>query len=67
MLKYFRRKLEVTGVNVHLNTRVDAATLAAGRFDEVFLATGVTPRTPRFPARIIRRSSYVDVLARRAR
>ncbi len=67
MLKYFKRKLEVTGVNVHLNTRADAALLAAGNFEEVFLASGVTPRDPKIPgqdhAKVL---SYVDVLARRA-
>jgi 2,4-dienoyl-CoA reductase (NADPH2) len=67
MLKYFKRKLEVTGVNVHLNTRADAALLAAGQFQEVFLASGVTPRDPKIPgqdhAKVL---SYVDVLARRA-
>lgn len=67
MLKYFKRKLEVTGVNVHLNTRADAASLAAGNFEEVFLASGVTPRDPKIPgqehAKVL---SYVDVLARRA-
>ena len=67
MLKYFKRKLEVTCVNVHLNTRADAAMLAAGNFDEVFLASGVTPRDPKIPgqdhAKVL---SYVDVLARRA-
>jgi 2,4-dienoyl-CoA reductase (NADPH2) len=45
-LRYFGRQIELTGVKLHLNTRVDAATLAAGGFDEVVLATGVTPRTP---------------------
>ena len=67
MLKYFKRKLEVTGVNVHLNTRADAASLAAGNYEEVFLASGVTPRDPKIPgqdhAKVL---SYVDVLARRA-
>ena len=45
-LRYFGRQIELTGVKLHLNTRVDAAALAAGGFDEVVLATGVTPRTP---------------------
>ena len=45
-LRYFGRQIELTGVQLHLNTRVDVATLAAGGFDEVVLATGVTPRTP---------------------
>ncbi len=68
MLKYFKRKLEVTGVNLHLNTRADAALLAAGNFEEVFLASGVTPRDAKIPgqdhAKVL---SYVDVLARRAK
>jgi 2,4-dienoyl-CoA reductase (NADPH2) len=45
-LRYFGRQIELTGVKLHLNTRVDAAGLAAGGFDDVVLATGVTPRTP---------------------
>ncbi len=43
-LRYFRRMLAVTGVTLALNTRVDAAMLAA--FDEVALATGIVPRVP---------------------
>ena len=67
MLKYFRRKLEVTGVNVHFNTRAEAATLVSGAYDEVFLATGVTPRDPQIPGQDHPKVlSYVDVLARRA-
>ncbi len=45
-LRYFGRQIELTGVHLHLNTRVDAAGLAAGGFDDIVLATGVTPRTP---------------------
>jgi 2,4-dienoyl-CoA reductase (NADPH2) len=45
-LRYFRRQLELQRVDVRLSTRVDAATLATGGWDEVVLATGVTPRTP---------------------
>ncbi|WP_342115622.1 NADPH-dependent 2,4-dienoyl-CoA reductase [Pseudoduganella sp. OTU4001] len=45
-LRYFGRQIELTGVKLQLNTRVDAASLAAGGFDDVVLATGVTPRTP---------------------
>ncbi len=46
-LRYFRRKLEVTGVDVRLNTRATADTLAG--FDHVLLATGVHARRVRFP------------------
>jgi 2,4-dienoyl-CoA reductase (NADPH2) len=66
MLRYFRRKLELTGVRVHLGMRVDTQELTAGGFDEVVLATGVLPRTPDIPgvdsANVV---SYVDVLTRR--
>jgi 2,4-dienoyl-CoA reductase (NADPH2) len=42
-LRYFRRRLEQTGVEVRLGTRADVETLR-GHFDEVVLATGVVPR-----------------------
>ncbi|WP_443190707.1 oxidoreductase [Pseudomonas indica] len=48
-LRYFKRKLETTGVEVRLNTRVDVESLAAGGFDEIILATGIKPRTPEIP------------------
>lgn len=43
-LRYFRRRIDVTGVELKLNTRVEASDLTA--FDEVILATGIVPRTP---------------------
>ena len=45
-LRYFRRMLDKWQVEVKLNTRVDAGQLLAEGFDEVVLATGVTPRVP---------------------
>jgi 2,4-dienoyl-CoA reductase (NADPH2) len=48
-IRYFTRKLELTGVQVHLNTRVTAAELITGEYDEVVLATGVRPRIPDIP------------------
>jgi 2,4-dienoyl-CoA reductase (NADPH2) len=45
-LRYFKRQVELQGVNLHLNTRVDVAALVKGGYDEVVLATGVTPRRP---------------------
>ena len=48
-IRYFTRSLESAGVKVHLNTRVDAQTLVDGGYDEVVLATGVTPRVPAIP------------------
>ncbi|MGO4381247.1 oxidoreductase [Pseudoduganella sp. RAF53_2] len=45
-LRYFRRQIELKGVELRLNTRANVDMLAKGDFDEVVLATGVTPRKP---------------------
>ncbi len=63
-LRYFRHRLEETGVDVKLSTRANAATLAD--YDEVVLATGVVPRKANFPGhdhpRVV---GYLDVLSGR--
>ena len=46
-IRYYRHEVQRTGVKVQLNTRVSHDTLAG--FDEVVIATGVKPRTPKFP------------------
>jgi 2,4-dienoyl-CoA reductase (NADPH2) len=46
-IRYYSRRLDVTGVKVHLGSRVSAAELSD--FDEIVLATGVEPRTPSIP------------------
>jgi 2,4-dienoyl-CoA reductase (NADPH2) len=62
-LRYFRRQIELKGVDLRLNTRADVATLAQGGFDDVVLATGVTPRTPDIPGiEHPKAMSYLDVL-----
>ena len=65
-LRYFARRLEITGVRLHLSRRASAADLIAQRFDEVVLATGVLPRAPMIPGadgpNVL---SYVDVLLHR--
>ncbi|MEV3859154.1 NADPH-dependent 2,4-dienoyl-CoA reductase [Streptomyces sp. NPDC050095] len=43
-LRYFRTQLELHGVTVELNTHVDADALDG--YDEIVVATGVSPRTP---------------------
>ncbi|MGW6423973.1 oxidoreductase [Nocardia sp. NPDC055053] len=48
-IRYFRRKIELTGVTLHLEKRVDADELIAGKYDSVVLATGVRPRIPNIP------------------
>ena len=62
-LRYYRKQLNLCGVHVHLNRRASATQLLQGGFDEVILATGVTPRNPHIEG-IDHTSvlSYVDVL-----
>ena len=63
-LRYFGRRIDKTGVKLQLNTRVAAADLAA--FDEVILATGISPRQPPIAGidhpKVL---SYLDVLKHR--
>ncbi|MBF8779317.1 NADPH-dependent 2,4-dienoyl-CoA reductase [Pseudomonas fulva] len=65
-LRYFRHKLQDVGVDLRLETRVDAETLLAGDYDEVILATGVSPRVPAIPGiehdKVL---GYLDVLLER--
>ena len=61
IIRYFNKQLINTGVHLHLNTTVKAEDLVG--FDEVALATGVTPRTPNIKGieheKVL---SYIDVL-----
>jgi 2,4-dienoyl-CoA reductase (NADPH2) len=43
-LRYFNRRIELTGVNLQLNTRVSATELEESEFDEIIVATGIEPR-----------------------
>ncbi|MEY3442486.1 MAG: hypothetical protein RLZZ519_767 [Bacteroidota bacterium] len=43
-IRYFRKQLDLTGVELRLNTRATAEALQAEGFREVVLATGVSPR-----------------------
>ncbi|MYR06005.1 FAD-dependent oxidoreductase [Gordonia sp. SID5947] len=45
-IRYFTRQLEINNVTVHLDTRITAAEIIDAKFDEVIVATGVTPRIP---------------------
>ncbi len=64
-LRYFRHQLADNGVDVQLGQAADAASVRAGGYDEVVIATGITPRQVTFPGsddpRVL---SYLDVLAR---
>jgi 2,4-dienoyl-CoA reductase (NADPH2) len=63
-LRYFGRRIQITGVQLKLGTRVEARDLTPAQFDAVVLATGVTPRAPRIEGldhpKVL---NYVDVLA----
>ncbi|MBC9250110.1 NADPH-dependent 2,4-dienoyl-CoA reductase [Pseudomonas alcaligenes] len=65
-LRYFKKKVETTGVDLRLNTRVSVDDLAKGGFDEIILATGIAPRTPAIEgidnAKVI---SYLDAILQR--
>lgn len=45
-IRYFGKQVELTGVELKLNTHVTADDLNNGDFDEVVIATGIAPRTP---------------------
>jgi 2,4-dienoyl-CoA reductase (NADPH2) len=63
-LRYFARRLEVLGADVRLSTEPTVADLAA--YDDVIVATGVTPRIPDLPGgdhpSVV---TYADVLSGR--
>lgn len=65
-LRYFGRKLETTGIDLRLNTRVKVDDLLGQGYDEVILATGIAPRTPAIPGvdnpKVL---SYLDVILAR--
>jgi len=60
-LRYFRHRIEDTGVALRLQTRATVSSLQA--FDAVVLATGVMPRTLKIPgADHAKTLSYLDVV-----
>lgn len=48
-LRYFAQELDRLGVEVRLNHRVRVSELADQEYDEILLATGVSPRVPQIP------------------
>lgn len=65
-LRYFNTQLALLNVAVILNQKVTAETLADLGFDEIIIATGITPRTPAIEGidhpKVI---SYLDALLER--
>lgn len=62
-LRYFTKRLTVTGVKLHLNVRQSVERLSQGDFNEVVLASGIVPRQVSIEG-ITHASvlSYLDVL-----
>ncbi|GBL03429.1 NADPH-dependent 2,4-dienoyl-CoA reductase [Glaciecola sp. KUL10] len=62
-IRYFAVQIEALGVDLQLNTKVNAEMLNMSDFDEVIIATGITPRTPNIEGieheKVL---SYIDVL-----
>ncbi len=62
-LRYFKKQIELHDVKLELNSPITAAKLNASDFDEVVLATGISPRTPEIEGiehpKVL---SYLDVL-----
>lgn len=65
-MRYFGKRIELTGVKVKLGKRVTRAQLLKQGFDDIVLATGIVPRKPSIPgvdhAKVV---SYLDVLQRK--
>ncbi|MDF2180416.1 NADPH-dependent 2,4-dienoyl-CoA reductase [Aliiglaciecola sp. CAU 1673] len=62
-LRYFTKRIEKTGVNLHLESPQTVESLVSGGFDQVILATGIAPRKLDIPGidhpKVM---SYLDVL-----
>lgn len=43
-IRYFKKRIEVTGVHLHLDNQQNVETLSDANFDHVVLATGIKPR-----------------------
>lgn len=68
LIRYFRRRLEKSQVEIRLGMNVDAKALIDSEFDVVVVATGIKPRTPDIEgvdhAKVVQ---YIDVISGRAK
>ena len=66
-IRYFRRKIELTGVTLRLGVRVTREQLLADGYDDVIVATGIKVRRPPIEGidhpKVL---SYIDVLQNKA-
>lgn len=62
-IRYFKKQIELHNVTTKLGARVSADDLSKSDFDEIILATGIKPRTPKIEGidneKVL---SYLDVL-----
>lgn len=62
-IRYFNKQIELHNVELKLGKRVNADELSRGNFEEIILATGIKPRTPKIEGieheKVL---SYIDVL-----
>jgi len=66
-LRYYRIQLQRLGVEIRCGVEVDAAQLVSAGFDEVVIATGVSPRRPEIPGiELPHVVSYADVFEGKA-
>lgn len=65
-LRYYKRQIELNNICLNLDTRVSADQLNKSSFDEVIIATGITPRMPDIEG-IDHDSvlSYIDVIVKK--
>jgi 2,4-dienoyl-CoA reductase (NADPH2) len=62
-IRYFNKQIELHNVTLKLNTRVSTEDLLKSDFEEIVIATGITPRTPRIEGVEHKKVlSYIDVL-----
>ena len=67
MLRYFERQVELSTIRLHLGEKVAASDLVERGYNDVIVATGVTPRDPKIPGQDHPKVlNYVDVLRRGA-
>ena len=62
-MRYYRKQIELTGVRLHLSTKISVEDLKEKGYDEIIVATGVVPRKINLPGidhpKVL---SYVEVL-----
>ena len=62
-IRYFNKQLELHKVTVKLNTKVSNEDLINADFDEIIIATGIKPRTPKIEGIEHKKVlNYIDVL-----